>query len=148
MNRKTFLSALFTLNTIIGYAQTAGYHWEVNGVEIPGATSVTFVSTVKPPSPDLEAKYQDVIYAGKLLHRYKGTHITGNLLQIGGVSLAMGNLIEMNRTGNPVSGYTPMYAVAGGLALAGYILNEWIAPGFITRAGLSLKGNAVAISLR
>ena len=51
------------------------------------------------------------------------------------------------RTVNPKSNYTPMYCIAGGLALAGYVLNAWIAPGFIAKAGLRLEGNGVGINL-
>ena len=91
--------------------------------------------------------YKQIVYAGKMLHRYKGYHIAGNVLQIMGITGATINLIEMNRTNNPVSGYIPVYVVSGSLAFAGYILNEWVCPGFISKAGLSLRGNVINIDI-
>jgi hypothetical protein len=143
-----FMALLMSANCV--FAQNPAYHWEINGMPVPGATSVTFVCTEAPPYDrvhDSVFYYSQIVAAGKMLHKYKGIHITGNVLQASGCTLALGNLIEMNRTMNPKSNYTTMYCVAGGLAFAGYVLNEWVAPGFIAKAGLCLQGNGVGIDL-
>ena len=147
------LSALFGLSTTMSFAQKTSSQWVINGEPIPGATSVSFVTTYINPHVDSvvalndSITYKQIAHAGKMLHRYKRYHIAGNVLQILGVTGATINLIEMNRTNNPVSGYIPIYAVSGSLALAGYILNEWVCPGFIVKAGMSLQGNCVNLDL-
>ena len=140
------LLTLVTFYSIAGRGQAPGYHWEINGVAMPGATSIAFVSDYQ-PKRDSVLKQGQVLYAGKMLYRYKYYHMTGNLMEIAGAGIAFINLLEMNRTTNPPSNYMPMYIIGGGLAAAGYILNAWIAPGFITRAGMVLQGNSVCINL-
>jgi hypothetical protein len=120
---------------------------------MPGATSVSFVSTFSNPHNDSvvdlhdSITYKQIARAGVLLHKYKRYHIAGNVMQLMGVTGATINLIELNRTNNAASGYMPVFAVSGALAFAGYILNEWVCPGFITRAGTSLQGNVINLNL-
>ncbi len=145
MKNLFFFMVLF-MPVLHSFAQAPAYHWEINGVPVPGATSVAFVCTTDGVT-DSVVRYGQVLQAGNMLCKYRQVHTMGNMLEAGGAVLAFGNLIEMNRTMNPKSNYTPMFCVAGGLALAGYVLNEWVAPGFIARAGLQLQGNGVGIAL-
>ena len=143
---------LLLLSSLTGYAQAPSYHWEINGVPVPGATSVAFITTVTSHADSAVSlndsiTYKQVAFAGKMLHRYKGYHITGNVLEIMGVTAVTANLIEMNRRNDKATNYIPIYVVGGALAAAGYIINEWICPAFINKAGLSLQGNTLNIDL-
>jgi hypothetical protein len=144
--KKLFFFIVLFMPLLNCFAQAPAYHWEINGVPVAGATSVAFVCTTDGVT-DSVVRYGQVLQAGNMLHKYRQVHTWGNILEAGGAVLAFGNLIEMNRTVNPKSNYTPMYCIAGGLALTGYVLNAWIAPGFIARAGLRLEGNGVGIDL-
>ena len=144
--KKLFFFIVLFMPELNSFAQAPAYHLEINGVPVAGATSVAFVCTTDGVT-DSVVRYGQVLQAGNMLHKYRQVHTLGNILEAGGAVLAFGNLIEMNRTVNPKSNYTPMYCIAGGLALAGYVLNAWIAPGFIAKAGLRLEGNGVGINL-
>src|SRR5438105_2173710 len=121
---KVLIIALLGLSPLIAHAQTPAYHWEVNGVPVPGATSVTFVATPQADTTVNRTPFTrtQLVYTSKMLRGYKVSHLTGSLFEVAGAAVVTINLLEMNRTQLPKSNYTPFFVIGGGLALTGYVI--------------------------
>lgn len=141
--------ALIGMHSLIASAQTENYQREVNGNPVPGATSATFMATPQKEGNTIPAftGSDQLQAAGKMLHKYKETKILGSLFEVSGAAIMTINLVEMNRTNLPKSNYTPFFVVGGGLTLAGYVINQFIAPGLIDKAGVEMRGNMLVVCI-
>jgi hypothetical protein len=110
----------------------------------PGIAAVT---TEIPMVKTFSAKSEQAIYADKMLYEYRKARMMGSVMQMGGAAAVALNLVEMNRTGNQKSRYTPVFVIGGGFAVAGFVINHWVAPGYLEKAGIGLHGNGVSIDL-
>ncbi len=135
--KRPIITALVGLMPLIASAQEIAFQ--------PKQDVTAAVATA--PMPSLTAKSERAAYADKMLYEYRKARMMGSVMEIGGAGVVALNLIEMNRTNNPKSRYTPMFVIGGGFALAGYVINHWVAPGYLEKAGVSVQGSGVSIDL-
>ncbi|MCD6013912.1 MAG: hypothetical protein K0Q79_3774 [Flavipsychrobacter sp.] len=132
--KRPIITALIGLMPFIAQAQEVAFQRQQD------------VTTSTTPVPSL-AKSERAAYADKMLYEYRKARMMGSVMEIGGAGVVALNLIEMNRTGKQKSRYTPMFVIGGGFAVAGYVINHWVAPGYLEKAGVSLQGSGVSIDL-
>ena len=143
--RKVILLTIFGLSIVSSYAQSVReLTTEISKLEKQRNVIDSDLKTKDNEYRKYSKNMDYIQYAGKDLQSYTSTHTAGNIFYlVGGVAL-----FASTKTSSKDEAEIYMTKVTGGLfILTGYILNQWVAPNFIRKAGIKMNSVGVYVNL-